>query len=160
MISRTNFIIIVIILALIFLLMVSLVFYVIYQQSDSTTREECLTHGDRTECYKVTVNDDLGRFNTKFTRVNVIPVFKSNNKIPFNMVYKCTFDPNDLQLNSIMFGAGKDRPHRISVDKQKGEMELQFYSTYRIVDFVIRPHLQSFKINRIISEPYLVEEEN
>jgi hypothetical protein len=82
------------------------------------------------------------------------PVFEPENNSVFNMVYTCTFSPGDLLKSSVLFGAGNDRPHKMRMNKEDGTMEIQFYSTYRRLDFEIRPFLKSFQVKKITSTPY------
>lgn len=152
--NRTNFIIILIILGLVFMLFIGLLMVVVSNQSEPLTRETCLTTGNRTDCFRISITDGIDRFKNKYTRVVADPVFEPENNSVFNMVYTCSFNPSDLLKSSVLFGAGNDRPHTMRMNKEDGTMEIQFYSTYRRLDFEIRPFLKSFQVKKITSTPY------
>ena len=147
-------VVILLIVILVILVLLASIFYILYKQSISPTRKMCLTTGDRTDCYVVNVSNDQDRFKNKYTTVLVDPVFNADNQTPFNMIFTCKFNVDDLILSSVMLGAGKDRPHSLKLNKKKGEIQLQFYSTYRRLSFEIRPWLPSFKVIKIEFKPY------
>ena len=117
-------------------------------------KQKCSTSKDRTNCFNISRKSGVNEVNTKYLQIEIKPIYKDIiTKEKFKVIYKCRFVPTDLdERGIILFDGALARPELITLNREKGTLDITFHTTLKLLKFKMYPYIHTLSIMKILVE--------